>query len=63
MRVLGFASLDLHPLSFITLSNSRHFCLAFAQTALLKVNVIKAIDLIGKALHASRLPEGKKVRV
>jgi hypothetical protein len=33
-----------------------------AKTALLKVNVIKAVDLIGKALHATRLPEGKKVR-
>jgi hypothetical protein len=34
-----------------------------AKTVFLKVNVIKALDLIGKALHVSRLPETKKAFV
>lgn len=31
-----------------------------AKTVLLKINIIKALDLIGKALHVTRLPEGRK---
>ena len=31
-----------------------------ARSTLLRVHIIKAIDLIGKAVHSSRLPESKK---
>ena len=31
-----------------------------ARTTLLKVHLIKAVDLIGKAIHSSRLPDSKK---
>ena len=31
-----------------------------AKSNLLKIHLVKAIDLIGKAIHGSRLPEGKK---
>eukprot|EP00463_Aulacantha_scolymantha_P000308 TRINITY_DN1186_c0_g1_i1.p1 TRINITY_DN1186_c0_g1~~TRINITY_DN1186_c0_g1_i1.p1 ORF type:complete len:413 (-),score=76.39 TRINITY_DN1186_c0_g1_i1:393-1631(-) len=30
------------------------------KSSILKVNIIKSIDLIGKAIHISRLPEGRK---
>jgi hypothetical protein len=31
-----------------------------AKTLELKTNIIKAVDLIGKAVHPQRLPDGKK---
>ena len=69
-RLTRFSSLEhelLLPCSLILSRFDVHVLhnlmplMANAKTVLLKVNIIKALDLIGKALHVSRLPETKKV--